>query len=190
VPPVSCNQTISKETARGVNYATQEVIKRGSGQLLEFGDIPMAGKTGTNDQRSQTWFMGYNSGMVTASWIGNWKEGNTSLSGLQIGGRVYPEIDGSLIAGPSWSRFMQQIPGLYVGTPFADPPSSMINGSQRGNTRPTPGSPSRPTAPASPGTGGTNAGGTGTDGSNGGTTGASAETGDTGNGSGSTGGNG
>ncbi|WP_394248462.1 transglycosylase domain-containing protein [Arthrobacter pityocampae] len=158
VAPVDCKRAVSKETARGVNYATQEVIKSGSGQLLEFGDIPMAGKTGTNDQRSQTWFMGYNSGMATASWIGNWKEGNTSLSGLQIGGRTYPEIDGSLIAGPSWARFMQQIPGLHVGKPFVDPPERMINGTQRGTTP------------------GTNNRGTGTGGSTGGTTGGTTGT--------------
>ena len=171
VPAVSCERKISQDVARGVNYATQRVMTQGSGQLLEYGNIPMAGKTGTNDARSQTWFMGYNSGMVTASWVGNFEgEGpEASMSGRQIGGRVYPEIDGSLIAGPSWARFMQQIPGLYVGTPFADPPSSMINGSQRGNTRPTPGTPGQPTAPAVPGTGGTNAGGTGGTTNNGGT---------------------
>ena len=136
VPAVSCDRKISQDVARGVNYATQEVMTDGSGQLLEYGDIPMAGKTGTNDARSQTWFMGYNSGMVTASWIGNWQgEGpDSSLSGLQIGGQVYPEIDGSLIAGPSWARFMQQIPGLYEGKPFVDPPRRMIDGSQRGTT--------------------------------------------------------
>ena len=182
VPAVSCKQAISKETAQGVNYATQEVMKSGSGQLLQYGGIPMAGKTGTNDQRSQTWFMGYNSGMVTASWIGNWKEGNTSLSGLQIGGRVYPEIDGSLIAGPSWARFMQQIPGQYVGTPFTNPPARTINGTQRGTT--TPGNPARPTTPAAPGTGtNTGTGASGTGGSTGGTTGGgTAGSGTNGNG--------
>ncbi|OUM41997.1 hypothetical protein B8W73_10285 [Arthrobacter agilis] len=165
VPAVSCERKISQDVARGVNYATQRVMTNGSGQLLEYGDIPMAGKTGTNDARSQTWFMGYNSGMVTASWVGNWQgEGEaSSLGGLQIGGQVYPEIDGSLIAGPSWARFMQQIPGLYVGAPFANPPASMINGPQR----PIPGT-SRTAVPATPGT---NNGGTGTGDSTGGTTG-------------------
>ncbi|MHA7179025.1 transglycosylase domain-containing protein [Arthrobacter sp. MDB2-24] len=165
VPAVSCERKISQDVARGVNYATQRVMTNGSGQLLEYGDIPMAGKTGTNDARSQTWFMGYNSGMVTASWVGNWQgEGETSsLGGLQIGGQVYPEIDGSLIAGPSWARFMQQIPGLYVGAPFANPPASMINGPQR----PIPGT-SRTVVPATPGP---NNGGTGTGDSTGGTTG-------------------
>lgn len=136
VPAVSCDRKIPTDVARGVNYATQRVMTEGSGQLLEYGDIPMAGKTGTNDARSQTWFMGYNTGMVTASWVGNWQEEGekSGLGGLQIGGQVYPEIDGSLIAAPSWARFMQQIPGLYVGKPFVDPPSKMINAPQRNST--------------------------------------------------------
>ena len=145
VPAVSCKQTISKEVARGVNAGTQEVMRIGAGSVLKYGDTPMAGKTGTNDARSQTWFMGYNSSMVTASWVGNWQsEGDgSSMSGLQIGGHIYPEIDGALIAAPSWARFMQQIPGLYAGEPFAKPPASMINGSQRAAT---------PTTPVRPGT--------------------------------------
>ncbi|WP_051479013.1 transglycosylase domain-containing protein [Arthrobacter sp. H5] len=141
VPPEQCEQAIPKELARGVNYATQAVIDRGSGQLLEFGDVPMAGKTGTNDQRSQTWFMGYNSAMATASWVGNWKANSGSLSELQIGGRVYEEIDGAFVAAPSWERFMQQIPGLYPAEDFRDPPSNMINAGrpvQRDQPSPSP----------------------------------------------------
>lgn len=126
VPEPECEQVISKETARAVNYATQEVMKSGSGSLLNYGNQPMAGKTGTNDSRSQTWFIGYNSGMATASWIGNWKAGTASLSGLEIGGRLYPEIDGSLIAAPSWAQFMQQVGDLHSGEPFANPPSNLL----------------------------------------------------------------
>lgn len=126
VPEPDCEQVISKETARGVNYATQEVMKSGSGSLLNYGGQPMAGKTGTNDSRSQTWFIGYNSGMATASWIGNWKAGTGSLSDLEIGGRIYPEVDGSLIAAPSWARFMQQAGSLYPGEAFANPPGNLL----------------------------------------------------------------
>ncbi|WP_323959312.1 transglycosylase domain-containing protein [Arthrobacter sp. JZ12] len=131
VPEQKCEQAISKELARGVNRATREVIERGSGQLLEFGDIPMAGKTGTNDARSQTWFLGYNSAMATASWVGNWKENSTSLSALRIGGRIYEEIDGAFVAAPSWARYMSQISDAYRGKEFADPPSNMMNGGGR-----------------------------------------------------------
>ncbi|WP_155849967.1 transglycosylase domain-containing protein [Arthrobacter sp. H41] len=151
VPEVSCEQVISEDVAKGVNWATQEVMKKGSGSALDYGDIPMAGKTGTNDWRSQTWFMGYNRGMVTASWLGNRESGgeNSSLSGLQIGGRVYPEIDGGLIAGPSWASFMRQIPGLHVGEPFVKPPEEMLTG-RKPTPTPTPTRSGTPSAPASP----------------------------------------
>ncbi|WDF32911.1 transglycosylase domain-containing protein [Arthrobacter agilis] len=172
VPAVDCDRKIPADVAHGVNYATQRVMSEGSGQLLEYGDIPMAGKTGTNDARSQTWFMGYNSGMVTASWIGNWQgEGaNSGLGGLQIGGQVYPEIDGSLIAAPSWARFMRQVPGLYVGAPFENPPASMLTTRQRTSTSQF-GNPNRSDSTS-------NNGGTGTGGVLGGTTGGN--TGDAG----------
>ncbi|MHA7276913.1 transglycosylase domain-containing protein [Arthrobacter sp. Hz1] len=146
VPEQKCEQAIPKELARGINYATEAVMDRGSGQLLEFGDVPMAGKTGTNDDRSQTWFMGYNSGMATASWLGNWKANSVSLSDLRIGGQIYEEIDGAFVAAPSWERFMQQIPGLYPAEPFADPPQRMLN-AQRPSTTTRPGNGDRATRP-------------------------------------------
>ena len=58
-----------------------------------------------------------------------------AMSGLEIGGRLYPEIDGSLIAAPSWARFMQQAGSLYPGEPFADPPGNLL---MNPNPSPTP----------------------------------------------------
>ncbi|MCQ1949040.1 penicillin-binding protein [Arthrobacter sp. zg-Y859] len=140
VPEQSCEQVMRKEVAQGVNMATQRVMTNGSGVNLQVG-VPTAGKTGTNDTRSQTWFMGYSTGMVTASWIGNWKANNTTMSDKLIGGRTYPEIDGSLIAGPSWKNYIQRIAGQYEANAFTAPPASMV-----GNTAPAP----RATPPASP----------------------------------------
>ena len=134
VPPQDCQQVMKKEVAQGVNAATQQVMTKGSGQLLQIG-LPVAGKTGTNDYRSQTWFMGYTTGMVTASWLGNWVWGDErgTMTGKQIGGRTYPEIDGSLIAGPSWKNFIQRIPGKYGANAFTAPPASIM-----GNVAPPP----------------------------------------------------
>ena len=140
VPQQSCEQVMRKEVAQGVNMATQRVMTNGSGINLQVG-VPTAGKTGTNDFRSQTWFMGYSTGMVTASWIGNWKANNTTMSDKLIGGRIYPEIDGSLIAGPSWKNYVQRIAGQYEANPFTNPPASIV-----GNVAPAP----RATAPAAP----------------------------------------
>ncbi|CEA09097.1 Penicillin-binding protein 1F [Arthrobacter saudimassiliensis] len=135
VPEQQCEQVMKKEVAQGVNYATQRVMTNGSGYNLQIG-VPVGGKTGTNDERSQTWFMGYTTGMSTASWIGNWKANNTTMSDKLIGGRVYPEIDGSLIAGPSWKNFMQRIPGQYEANAFTNPPGSVIG--QVAQPRPAP----------------------------------------------------
>ncbi|MCC3294038.1 penicillin-binding protein [Arthrobacter sp. zg-Y411] len=140
VPQQSCEQVMKKEVAQGVNMATQRVMTNGSGLNLQVG-VPTAGKTGTNDYRSQTWFMGYSTGMATASWIGNWKANNTTMSDKLIGGRVYPEIDGSLIAGPSWKNYVQRIAGQYEANAFTAPPPSII-----GNTAPPP----RATPPEKP----------------------------------------
>ena len=126
VPQQECTQVMKKEVAQGVNAATQQVMLKGSGYYLQIGK-PVAGKTGTNDYRSQTWFMGYTTGMVTASWLGNhvWGNEKGSMEGKQIGGVVYPEIDGSKIAGPSWKNFIEQIPDQYEANPFTAPPASI-----------------------------------------------------------------
>lgn len=127
VPPTTCRQAIREEVAEGVNVGLQAVMTRGSGQLLDIG-VPVAGKTGTNDFRSQTWFVGYTTGLATASWIGNQVAGTQPLDGKRIGGRLYDEIDGSLIAGPSWKAFMDQVVRLYPAKDFTSPPAEMLAG--------------------------------------------------------------
>ncbi|MBO0897519.1 transglycosylase domain-containing protein [Arthrobacter sunyaminii] len=138
VPAQECTQVMKKEVAQGVNAATQQVMTKGSGYYLQNGR-PVAGKTGTNDFRSQTWFMGYTTGMVTASWLGNhvWGNERGSMEGKQIGGQVYPEIDGSKIAGPSWKNFIDRIPDQYQANPFTPPPASVM-GTVAAPPRPAP----------------------------------------------------
>jgi len=157
VPEQDCEQVMKKEVAQGVNMATQRVMTNGSGINLQVG-VPTAGKTGTNDFRSQTWFMGYSTGLSTATWIGNWKANNTTMSDKLIGGRIYPEVDGSLIAGPSWKNFIQRVAGQYEANPFTSPPASIIGQ--------TPAPPRSTPAPSNSGTGNNNGGNNGNSGNN------------------------
>jgi membrane carboxypeptidase/penicillin-binding protein len=115
-----------------VNMGLESVMERGSGWQLGIG-APAAGKTGTNDFRSQTWFVGYTTGLATATWLGNHVSGVEPLDDKQIGGRTYDEIDGSLIAGPSWQRYMQKVVGLYPAAEFQEPPASVVNGGSNNN---------------------------------------------------------
>ncbi len=72
----SCRDAIKPEVARGVTYALQEVLNRGSGSLIQpristRTSFPIAAKTGTNDTNNSTWVVGYTSGLATASWFGD-----------------------------------------------------------------------------------------------------------------------
>jgi membrane peptidoglycan carboxypeptidase len=144
----NCRDAIKPEVARGVAYAMQEVLNRGSGSLIQpristRTSFPIAGKTGTNDNNSSTWVAGYTTGLATATWFGD-PLGNQLRSGqnITINGKFYKGIDGYMIAGPQFSNYMSQVAPGYGTNPFPAPPSSMLS---------TPAAP-RPTIPSAPAT--------------------------------------
>lgn len=126
VPSKKCEQVIPADLAHGTLYAQQQVMKNGSGRGKQL-DVPSAGKTGTNDFRSQTWFIGSTTGLTTAVWLGNYKESSTSIADKSINGRTDPELDGSGLAGTTWQTFMKQASPLYPHGDFPNPPANMIN---------------------------------------------------------------
>src|SRR5450830_84051 len=169
----NCRDALKPEVARGVNYALQEVLNKGSGSLIRpristRTDFPIAAKTGTSNTNGSTWVVGHTSGLATASWFGD-PLGNQGRPGqnITINGQFYEGIDGYMLAGPQFSKFMSAIAPAYGTNPFPAPPSNMVNGYQASpvpNTRqnsqatqapapnnpaPAPSSPA-PAAPAAP----------------------------------------
>jgi penicillin-binding protein 1A len=65
-----------------------------------FGDMAMAGKTGTTDNWSDAWTVGFSPYMTTAVWLGFDQGGNNSLGTNQTGART---------AGPIWAWYMKEI---------------------------------------------------------------------------------
>ncbi|KAA9395321.1 penicillin-binding protein [Kocuria coralli] len=138
VPEPDCERAISEDDARTVNYVLEQVIVRGSGYQLGIG-LPnaSAGKTGTTDNSTQTWMVGYTHGLATASWVGNYLEGSRSLNDLSIGGNPPASqtsdpddfVDGSTYAGGQWQRFMRSVAPNYDTEAFPDPPSNLTQGS-------------------------------------------------------------
>jgi penicillin-binding protein 1A len=63
-------------------------------------DLPMAGKTGTTQNWSSAWTVGYSPYYTTAVWLGFDRGGNNSLGVNQTG---------AVTAGPIWSQFMKAI---------------------------------------------------------------------------------
>ncbi len=129
----NCRDAIKPEVARGVNYALQEVLNRGSGALIQpristRTTFPIAAKTGTSNNNGSTWVVGYTTGLATASWFGD-ALGSQQRPGqnVTINGNFYKGIDGYMIAGPQFSNFMAQVAPAFGTEPFQAPPSSMLN---------------------------------------------------------------
>lgn len=155
----SCRDAIKPEVARGVTYALQEVLNRGSGSLIQpristRTSFPIAAKTGTNDPNNSTWVVGFTSGLATASWFGDALGGQDRPGrNLTLNGKFYKAVDGYMIAGPQFSNYMAQVAPAYGTNPFPAPPSNLVTGpvpapAPKPSTQATP-APSSP-APSEP----------------------------------------
>jgi len=89
---------VSEEVAEKMLYLFQEVIRRGSGRSLMPLGHPLGGKTGTTNEATDVWFVGFTRNLTAGVWIGF--DDNTPL-----GDRVY----GSTLALPVWKDFMTEV---------------------------------------------------------------------------------
>ncbi|WHS35532.1 transglycosylase domain-containing protein [Auritidibacter ignavus] len=112
VPPVQCNENVLNEDHIVQLNSTLKPIAKdriAEGNI----DFDIAGKTGTNNNESSTWFVGYTEGLTTAAWVGNYQSVAKTLKGNTIGGTYYEDVWGSLIAGPMWIDYMKQVAEDY-----------------------------------------------------------------------------
>jgi penicillin-binding protein 1A len=82
---------ISAALAWQVNDILKGVISHGTGTAANIGR-PEAGKTGTNQEYRDAWFVGYTPQLVTAVWMGDPKEQTPMLNvgGIRVTGGSYP----------------------------------------------------------------------------------------------------
>lgn len=119
VPPVQCDPgALNPENIRELNNTLTAIADEriAEGEL----DFPIAGKTGTNNQSTSTWFVGYTSELSTASWMGRYTNINETLEGSTIGGQYYEDVWGSLIAGPMWVDYMEVAGPKYETEDFPE----------------------------------------------------------------------
>jgi len=92
-------RAISPQNAYLMTDMMKDVVKTGTGaragRELKRGD--MAGKTGTTNEGRDTWFVGFNSDVVSAVWVGF--DQDRSLGGTEQGGRT---------ALPMWIDYMRE----------------------------------------------------------------------------------
>lgn len=106
VPQASCKRVLTQDVANAMSSAMQGALKSGgTASGLGIGR-PAAGKTGTTNDWTQSWFVGYTPQLSTAVWVGN-TEGNDSMGGVTVKGRYYHGVYGATFAAPAWSKYMR-----------------------------------------------------------------------------------
>ena len=92
----------------GIAYKETEVLKTvitsGTGTAANIG-CPAAGKTGTTDDQTDAWFVGYTPQISTAVWTG-YPAARVSMGPAAFGGAY---------AAPIWHQFMSFAHGTYCG---------------------------------------------------------------------------
>lgn len=106
VPDADCERVLDEDIANAMNYALNHVVAPGAtGENAVLSDRPAAGKTGTANDDSAAWFVGYIPQMATAVWVG-FSEGTESMWRTTINGQYYQLVYGGRIAAPIWQDYM------------------------------------------------------------------------------------
>ncbi len=91
-------EVMRPETAYVLVDVMKGVIERGTGAKAKVLGRPLAGKTGTTDDATDLWFVGFSPRLVAGVWLGY--DIKRSLGSAETGGRL---------ALPVWISFMQKI---------------------------------------------------------------------------------
>ncbi|MDN5818508.1 MAG: penicillin-binding protein [Yaniella sp.] len=121
IPEANCEQAIDSEVVAELNETLIPIAEERTAE----GDpeFPMAGKTGTDNFESSTWFNGYTTGLSTSAWAGRYTD-LESLRGSTIGGEYYENLWGSELAGPMWLNYMNEVAPDYSTDEFTTPDDS------------------------------------------------------------------
>jgi penicillin-binding protein 1A len=92
----------------GVTYEATQILEKnvqsGTGTRAQIG-CPAAGKTGTVDNFTDAWFVGFTPRLVTAVWVGH------PHDPYPLG----PNAQGGAIAAPIWGAYMKRAHGKFCG---------------------------------------------------------------------------
>jgi penicillin-binding protein 1A len=93
-------EAVSPETAYVITHMLRGVVERGTGQAAKVLGRPIAAKTGTTNDYSNAWFIGYTPRLATGVWVGY--DRPRSLGKDETGSRV---------AVPIWVGYMGKVLG-------------------------------------------------------------------------------
>jgi penicillin-binding protein 1A len=118
-------RVLSADTARLVTATLTGVVAHGTGTAARF-DAPIAGKTGTSNDDSNAWFVGYTPVLATAVWVG-YPRGNVPMHDIE-GVR---NVTGGSIPARIWHDLMNAVTEDRESLAFPPPPgrpAARVNG--------------------------------------------------------------
>ena len=100
-------QIFSPQTAYQITSMLKGVIERGTGKGLKDLKLELAGKTGTTNKNTDTWFIGYTSNLVVGVYIGY--DSPKSLGKFETGSKT---------AMPVFKEFIKKTANTFNARPF------------------------------------------------------------------------
>ena len=101
------DQVFSPQTAYQITSMLEGSIQRGTGRGLKELNLDLAGKTGTTNKNTDTWFVGYTSNLVVGVYVGF--DEPKSLGKYETGAKT---------AMPVFKNFIKQAVNKYNARPF------------------------------------------------------------------------
>jgi penicillin-binding protein 1A len=101
-------RVVTAQNARTETSVLTQVVQRGTGTAAGVPGWTVAGKTGTTDEHTNAWFVGYTPTLATAVWMGN-PDADVpmrNVGGITVYGGTYP--------ARIWKQYMV---GALAGTP-------------------------------------------------------------------------
>ena len=97
----------------------KDVVRRGTASGAVWGAgfrLPAGGKTGTTNDGTNVWFIGYTADLLAGVWIGFDKPK-----------KIMPDAQGGRLAAPAWTQFMTEVYRRKPAPPDWPRPASIIN---------------------------------------------------------------
>jgi penicillin-binding protein 1A len=108
---------LDPDTSFQVSSMLSDVVARGTGRDARKVDRPAAGKTGTTNQNTDAWFVGYTGRVVAAVWVGH------DDPSVHLGSRA----EGSRAALPLWVALVAAAEGDRTPVPVpGEPPPDLV----------------------------------------------------------------
>ena len=122
----SCRQVLDPEVVRETTSVLKYVVQPGAtGARAVVPGREVAGKTGTADDDTDAWFMGYTPQLGTAIWQGH-MSGQTSMFNSTINGSFYRQVFGGLFPSMMFSQYTSRVLDGQPVLSFTPPARNVI----------------------------------------------------------------